>query len=535
MVDEIVRAYLEKSARALDDIPHAGEAVYLRDGINLSTGGTAVDVTDLVHPSVAAMCVRAARVIGMDVCGVDLVLPDIGEPMTKGCGGVIELNASPGLRMHLYPSEGQPRDVGGAIVEMMYPPGAPSRIPIISVTGTNGKTTVTRMIGHVLKEAGQTVGMTTTDGIYIAGERIVEGDTTGPHSARTVLSDPAVEVAVLETARGGIVRRGLGYDWSDVAVLTNIQPDHIGQDGIETIEDILHIKSLVAERVKENGTLILNADDEHLARLAENPRVSRLNKRVVYFSLHENHLLVKKHRDAQEGLAYFVKDGRLVEAVGQEEHVIAHVTEIPATLGGAAEFNVANALAAAAACRAQGVTREQIASGLRTFRGDLQNPGRNNLYELGGGYVMLDYGHNPDAFKAVSRMTSLWQRRRVTGVIGIPGDRDDQLILEGGRVAARGFDRLIIKEDEDLRGRKVGEVAGLLYRAVKDEAPNSECHIVLNECDALRMEIERIRAGEVVVLFYDKLEPLLEVLKQYGATPAATVGARTSHASVAKA
>jgi cyanophycin synthetase len=534
VVDEIVRAHLEKSGRALDDIPPAGEAVYLRDGINLSTGGTARDVTDIVHPSVAGMCVRAARVIGMDVCGVDLVLRDIGAPLTKGCGGVIELNASPGLRMHLYPSEGQPRDVGGAIVEMMYPPGAPSRIPIISVTGTNGKTTVTRMIGHVLGEAGQTVGMTTTDGIYVAGERIVEGDTTGPHSARTVLSDPDVEVAVLETARGGITRRGLGYDWSDMAVLTNIQPDHIGQDGIETVEDILHIKSLVAERVRENGTLVLNADDERLARLMENPRVSRLDKRVVYFSLHENHLLIKKHRDAG-GLAYFVKDGQLVEAVGQEEHVIARVEEIPATLGGAAEFNVANALAAAAACRAQGVTREQIASALRTFRGDLQNPGRNNLYEVGGGYVMLDYGHNPDAFKAVGRLASLWQGRRVTGVIGIPGDRDDQLILEGGRVAAQGFGRLIIKEDGDLRGRQVGEVAGLLYKAVKDEAPDRECHIVLDECDALRMEIERIRAGEVVVFFYDKLEPLLEVLKQHGATPAAAVSAPSSHAAVAKA
>jgi cyanophycin synthetase len=531
VVDEIVRAHLEKSGLALEHIPHAGEVVYLRDGINLSTGGTALDVTDLVHQSVAGMCVRAARVIGMDVCGVDLVLPDISQPLTKGCGGIIELNASPGLRMHLYPSEGQPRDVGGAIIEMMYPPGTPSRIPIISITGTNGKTTVTRMIGHMLSEAGQTVGMTTTDGIYIAGERIVEGDTTGPHSARTVLSDPSIEVAVLETARGGIARRGLGYDWSDVGLLTNIQPDHIGQDGIETVEDILHIKSLVAERVREGGTLILNADDEHLARLMENPSVSRLDKRVVYFSLHENHLLIKKHRDTL-GLAYYIKNGWLVEAMGQDEYLVAHVSEIPATLGGAAEFNVANALAAVAACRACGLTREQAASALMTFLNGSQNPGRNDLYEVGGGYVMLDYGHNPEAFKAVCRMASLWQGRRVTGVIGMPGDRDNGLIQEGGRVAARGFSRLIIKEDEDLRGRKVGEVADLLYRAVKEEAPERECHIVLNECDALRREIERIKGGEVVIFFYDKLEPLLEVLKQHGARPAATVGARTSLASV---
>jgi cyanophycin synthetase len=533
-VDDIVQAHLLKSGLTLEHIPRAGEVIYLRDGINLSTGGTAKDVTDVVHRSVAEMCVRAARVIGMDVCGVDLVLRDISSPMTKAQGGVIELNASPGLRMHLYPSEGQPRDVGGAIVDMMYPQGTSSRIPIISVTGTNGKTTVTRMIGHALGESGQTVGMTTTDGIYIAGELIVEGDTTGPHSARTILSDPAVEVAVLETARGGIARRGLGYDWSDVSVLTNIQPDHIGQDGIETVEDILHIKSLVAERVREGGTLILNADDEHLARLMENPRVSRLDKRVVYFSLRDNHPLVRKHL-ASRGLAYYVRDGWVVEANGDEEHAVVRVREIPAALGGAAEFNVANSLASAAACRAHGLTREQVAAGLTTFRSDSQNPGRNNLYRVGGGYVMLDYGHNADAFRAVSRMDSLWQGRRVTGIVGIPGDRDDSLVFEGGRVAARGFHRLIIKEDKNLRGRRPGEVAGLIYQAVKDEAPERECHIMLDECDALRAEIERIRSGEIVVIFYDELEPLLALLNECGATPASTVSAEPSHAGAVKA
>jgi cyanophycin synthetase len=534
IIDDIVQAYLLKSGLTLEHIPPAGQMVYLRDGINLSTGGTAKDVTDIVHRSVAEMCVRAARVIGMDVCGVDLVLRDISAPMTKDSGGVIELNASPGLRMHLSPSEGKSRAVGGAIIDMMYPPGTSSRIPIISITGTNGKTTVTRMIGHMLTEAGRTVGMTTTDGIYIAGERIVEGDTTGPHSARTVLSDPMVEIAVLETARGGIARRGLGYDWSDISVITNIQPDHIGQDGIETVEDILRIKSLVAERVRKGGTLILNADDEHLVRLMENPRVSRLDKRVIYFSLHENHLFIKKHMTAR-GLAYYLKNGWIVEANGHEEHAVIHINEIPATLDGAAEFNVSNSVAAVAACRAQGLTREQIAASLMTFRNDCQNPGRNNLYKLGSGYVMLDYGHNADAFRAVSRMASFWQGRRVTGVIGIPGDRDDSLILEGGRAAARGFHRLIIKEDKDPRGRQVGEAAELLYRAVKDEAPERECHIVLDECDALRMEIERIRNGEIAVVFYDELEPLLEVLKQYEAAPASTVDAQLSHASLAQA
>ncbi|HEY0079684.1 MAG TPA: cyanophycin synthetase [Pyrinomonadaceae bacterium] len=522
VIDPIVLAHLQKNGMGLDHIPRAGETVFLRDGINLSTGGTASDVTRLVHPSVAQMCIRAARVVGLNICGVDLVLEDIAKPLSEQRGGVIELNASPGLRMHLYPSEGRAQNVAEKIVDIMYPPGTPSRIPVISITGTNGKTTVTRMLGHALSQAGFQVGMTTTDGIYVGGQRIVEGDTTGPHSARTVLCDPSVEVAVLETARGGITRRGLGYDWSDISVITNIQPDHIGQDGIRDTEDILHIKSLVAERVREGGTLILNADDEHLSRLPENRRVARLPKQIIWFSLREHHLPIKRHLDAG-GTAYFVREGWMTEAVGHEEFLLAHVGEIPSTLGGTAEFNIANALAAVAACRACGLTREQAVSALSTFQSDSSNPGRNNLYKVGGGYVMIDYGHNPDAFKAVCRMTSLWQGRRVTGIIGVPGDRDNSLIEEAGRVAARGFHRIIIKEDKDTRGREPGEVANMLCRIVGEEAPERECQTILDECEALRIELRKIREGDVVVLFYDELEPVLEVLREAGAQTASAI------------
>lgn len=533
-VDAAVKAYLDRIGLSLEHIPQAGEPIILRDAVNLSTGGTARDVTDIVHESVARMCERAARVIGMDVCGVDLVLKDISEPLSEGCGGIIEVNASPGLRMHLYPSEGEPRDVGAAIVDLIYPDGAPSRIPIISITGTNGKTTVTRMIAHALEAAGQVTGMTTTDGIYIAGERIVEGDTTGPHSARTVLADPAVEVAVLETARGGIVRRGLGYDWSDISVITNIQPDHIGQDGIETVEDILFIKSLVAERVREGGTLILNADDELLARLLESPRVNRVSRRIVYFSLHENHLLLRKHLDAG-GTACFVRNGWIVEARGRQEEAIAQVSKLPATLNGTAEFNVANAVAAVAALCAHGLSGEQIASALAGFRNGQQNPGRTNLYRLAGGCVLLDYGHNPEAFKAVCRMAALWGGRRLTGIIGVPGDRDVQLIIEAGRVAARGFNRLVVKEDTDLRGRASGEVASLLYGAVKEEAPERECAIVLDECEALRAELQRLKEEEVLILFFDKFAPVAAVLEEYGAVPVETVETTNEQVSAAGA
>ncbi|MDQ3906830.1 MAG: cyanophycin synthetase, partial [Acidobacteriota bacterium] len=295
VVDEIALAHLRKSGLSLDCVPAAGERVYLRESINLSTGGTARDVTDEVHASVARACERAARVVGLDVCGVDLVLPDIARPLDEQGGGFIELNAAPGLRMHLFPAEGRPRDVGEAIVGTLYPKGASARVPLISVTGTNGETTVTRLIAHVFAAQDRCVGMTTSDGVWIGGECVERGDATGAESARAVLCDPAVEVAVLETSRGGITRCGLGYDWSDVGVITNIRPDHFDGGDAESVDDLVYVLSLVAERVREGGTLVLNADDEELARLTQIPRVSRVEKRVTYFSLHEDHVLIRKH------------------------------------------------------------------------------------------------------------------------------------------------------------------------------------------------------------------------------------------------
>ena len=522
VVDEIVLAHLRKNGLALDYVPAPGEAVTLRDGINLSTGGVARDVTDEVHPSVRLLCERAARAVGLDICGVDLVLEDISQPFEPGSGGVIELNASPGLRMHVFPSEGRPRDVGGKIVEMLFPAGD-GRIPVVSVTGTNGKTTVARMIGHVLASTGLNVGVTTTDGIWVGGRQIAKGDTTGPHSARTVLSDPTVEAAVLETARGGIVRRGLGYDWSDVGVLTNIQPDHFGQDGIETLEDLVYIKSLVAERVREGGTLVLNADGEQLARLADEPRVRAEEKRVVYFSLRADHVLIRKHLDAG-GTAFFVRGGRVVEATGAEQAEVLRLADVPMTLGGTAEYQVANVLACVAACRAQGVAREGVAAALASFRAAADNPGRTNIFRAAsGGYVVLDYGHNPEAFASLCLTASRWKGLRVTGVVGVPGDRSDELIEQAARVAARGFERVVIKEDKDLRGRRPGEVAGIMRRAVGEEAPWRECSVVLDEEEALRRELRRLGRGEAVVMFYDKLEPLRRILREFGAEPVETI------------
>jgi cyanophycin synthetase len=518
VIDDGLLECLKKQGLSLDDRPARGERVNLRECANLSTGGTARDVTDDVHPAVASMCERAARVIGLDVCGLDLILDDIAAPPAPG-NGVVEVNAAPGLRMHTSPSEGRARDVGAAIIDSVYPPGAESRVPIISVTGTNGKTTITRMIAHAISMTGRTVGMTTTDGIWVGGACVERGDTTGPRSARAVLSDPAVEVAVLETARGGIVRGGLGYDWSDVAVMSNIRLDHIGQDNIRSLDDLLYVKSLVAERVKKGGTLVLNADDERLAQLMDIPRVKKVPKNVVYFSMHPLHVVVRRHLDAA-GRAFLCDHGWVVEAEGKRRERVVRVADIPAAMGGAASYQIANALAAAAACRAHGLPREAVAAALKSFRAAEHNAGRANLYRVAGGYVLADYGHNPDAFEAVCRMAAQWEGRRVTGVVGVPGDRDDEVINQAGRVAARGFHRLIVKEDEDLRGRRPGEVAALLSRAARDEAPKRECRVVLDEAEALRTAVAEMRRGEVVVIFFEKFDAVRRVLDEHGAVPA---------------
>jgi cyanophycin synthetase len=519
-VDQSVIQHLKHAGLSIKHVPADREEVILSDRVNLSAGATARDVTDEVHPSIKLMCERAARLAGLDICGVDLITEHISYPLQYG--GILELNSGPGLRMHCFPSEGKPRDVGSAIVETLYPKGETGRIPIISVTGTNGKTTVTRMIGHVLQGFGKSVGMTTTDGIYINGERVVEGDTTGPGSAQAVLSDPAVEVAVLETARGGIVRRGLGYDWSDVGVITNIGEDHLGQDGIKTIDDVVYIKSLVAERVIEGGTLVLNADNDRVVGIGRKRAVAERKKVILYFSLNSENLLIRQHlRDG--GTAFVFDKGWVVEATKDESHRIVDVCSVPATMNGLAEFQVANLLAAVAACRAQNVPRDVIASGLKKFTSYANNPGRVNLYRLNGGHVMVDYGHNANAFEAICRMASKWEDIRVTGVIGVPGDRDDSLISHAGRVAARGFHRLIIREDHDLRGRDRGVVAQLLCDAARQESPETDCEIVLDESEALHHAVRTMQRGELVVVFYEKLEPLRRVLENYAAQPVQSI------------
>lgn len=522
VVDEACENLLKRRGLSLDKIPMPGQKIFLRETANLSSGGTAKDVTDVVHPEVKSVCERAARLIGLDICGIDLILPDIASPIPSAGAGIIEINAGPGLRMHCHPSEGSPRDVGAAIVEMLYPGGARSRIPIAAITGTNGKTTVVRMVGRALSRTGVLVGMTTTDGIFIGDEMVADGDMSGPASAKTVLGDPAVEAAVLETARGGILRKGLGYDWSDVGVVTNIQPDHFGQDGIETLDDILHIKSLVAERVREGGAIVLNADDERLSALPDHPRITRLTRRIVQFSLRPDHPLLAKAA-LSGGTFYFLRDGWIWEIIGRAERKILRASDIPVTFKGAADFQIANAMAAIAVSVAMGVELPQVVRALADFNPVRDNQGRANAFSAGDGYVLLDYGHNPEAFKAICRMAARLNGRKKTAVVGVPGDRSDVLIRESAKAIASGFNKVIIREDRDLRGRIPGETPGILRDFLKENAPSLDCRVIPDETEALKQALSEMEPDELIAVFFEDIFPLRELLVSQGAKALSTI------------
>ncbi len=517
-VDPVVISCLRKQGIDLETVPADSKTINLRENANLSTGGLATDVTDRVHESIKLIAERAARAIGLDICGVDLVVPDIAQPLSTG--GIVELNAAPGLRMHEFPTSGIPRRVGAEVVRMLYPSGN-GRIPIVSITGTNGKTTTTRLIAHVVAGSVSHVGMTTTEGIWIDGRQVAHGDMTGPRSAATVLSDPEVEIAILETARGGIVRNGLGYDWSDIGVMTNIHPDHIGQDGIEDENDILRIKSLVAERVREGGVLVLNADDPLLAGVPERPKVKRVAKRIVWFTFDTSNPVVQKACSAGETV-YALENGVIREIAGSRRLHIVDATALPFTFGGTARFQIANLMAAVAACRALGASVSQIRARLRTFDPGRHNSGRANLYSIRDGYFLFDYGHNTRAIEAIAETAAAWRANPRTCVLGLPGDRADRMIEQAARSVARAFQRVVLREDRDLRGRKPGEVAEMIAAVIRRENPDVQIEIVSDELEATRLAINRIESGELVVALCDDCAGVRQILERCGATPASS-------------
>ncbi|WP_088226309.1 cyanophycin synthetase [Desulfosporosinus sp. FKB] len=509
-IDPVVLLTLSQKQMTTSTIPSLGEIVYLRDSANLSTGGIALDVTDRVHPDNVELAVHAARLIGLDVAGVDIVIEDIEESYRNNNGHIIEVNAAPGIRMHHFPSIGQSRDVGKAILDHIMPTGN-GRIPIIAITGTNGKTTTTRMISKMLSDQQLQVGMTSTDGIYFKQKLWIKGDMTGPESARIVLRHPDVQVAVLETARGGILRAGLGYDYADVAVITNVSIDHLGQYGIETLEDIAHVKSLVAEVVKPHSYVVLNADDPQVVAMAK-----RTQGRVILFSTEKGNSHVRKHLGLG-GTAVFVIRGMIVLCQGSESSRICSVKQLPVTWDGKAKHNLQNALAAVAAGWALGLGAVTIRNSLKTFSSDINcNRGRLNLYELNGVQAVIDYGHNAAGIQEVCKtLKQLSRNNSLVGCITVPGDRPDELVREVGRVAAQGFNRLVIREDTDLRGRKPGEIANILYdEAVRSGMDKNKIMIVLPEIEAFKQGLDSCKSGDTFVMFYEHLEPIEEEIQR---------------------
>jgi len=486
-------------------VPKKGEIVYLRSTGNLSTGGTAVDMTHVVHPDNREMAVRAVKAIGLDIGGVDFLTTDITRSYKEIGGAICEVNAAPGFRMHIQPSEGESRDVAGPVIEMLFPPGSPTRIPIHSVTGTNGKTTTARMVAHIYKLAGSTVGLATTDGVYIDGQLSVEGDMTGPIAARMVLRDPAVDVAVLETARGGLLRAGMGYRRCDVACCLNVQADHLGLRGIETVEQLAEVKRIPIEVAK--NTAVLNADDPLCLQMADYTEAEH----VCYVTLNPTHALVREHIRAG-GRAVALEqgiNGYMITIYDGGSHIPLLWTHlIPATVEGKAIYNVQNAMFAAAMTYSMGVKLEDIRHGLRTFDTTFfQAPGRLNIYDEHPFRVILDYAHNPHAIENVCRLVSDMdvQGRRI-GVLSAPGDRRDEDIREIAAKAAGTFDYYICRRDDQLRGRAPNEVPAMLREALIENGVDADrIDVIPEEGEAVGAALRLGEPGDMVVLFGDAL------------------------------
>jgi cyanophycin synthetase len=506
VVDDHVHEMLSRVGLTIDAAPNEGAVVTLRATANLSTGGTAIDRTDVIHPDNASIARRAAMTVGLDVAGIDFIAPDITRSVRETGGGIVEVNAAPGFRMHLEPSEGPSRDVAKAVVANLFPPGSRSRIPIVAVTGTNGKSTVVRMVAKISRQMGETVGLTNTSGIYINDEKILDADASGPKSARMVLRDPTVDVAVLETARGGMLREGLAFDRCDVGIVLNVTADHLGLKGVDTLEDLAAVKSIVTEAVSKRGLSVLNGDDPLTLRMARHA-----GGRVGYFTLEggpEMSPFLQKHI-AEGGLVVArersMRGGDLVLHDRGARTFVVHGDEIPATLGGLAEFNIANALAAIAAGHALGATPQTIAEALKAFTSShTENPGRFNVHDAHGFRVIVDYAHNPGAMRAIGDLVERLRpgAERAIGVVSIPGDRRDEDILEMGAIAASLFDELIFRELPDGRGRANGSVVSLLSQGALDAGfPPERVHRILSETKSVDAALRMARPGDLVLLF----------------------------------
>jgi cyanophycin synthetase len=509
-IDRDTLDLLDKKGYTLETIPKKSEIVYLKSTANLSTGGTSIDVTDLVHPQNVFMCERIARVIGLDICGIDIMANNLTELLTENGGVVLEVNAAPGFRMHLAPSEGLPRNVAAPVIDMLYPPGKSARIPIIAVTGTNGKTTTTRLIAHIVKNNGYRVGFTTSDGVYIQNSMLLKGDTTGPISAEFVLKDPTVEFAVLETARGGILRSGLGFGHCDIAVITNIQEDHLGISDIHTLDDLARVKAVVLNSVKNDGWAILNADNKHCVKIAKDVRCN-----VAYFSLDEKNPVIKDHCQ-KGGVAAIYENGFITIKKGDWKIRIEKVTHVPITFNGTVSFMTQNVLAASLATFVWGFKIEDIRLSLETFIPSVaQTPGRMNIFELKDCKIMVDFAHNPDGLRGIKDFLSTLEIKRSTGIISGTGDRRDEDLREIGRISAQMFDDVIICQEKYLRGRSREEIITLLLDGLKELKPEIEVQIINKSKEAFDYAVKNIQPGSFITIIGDSVTDAVELVQNF--------------------
>lgn len=497
-IDEMTLLILQEKNLTIDSVLPKGEEVWLKSTANLSTGGTADDVTDLVHPENVFMAERISRIVGLDICGIDIMTPDISIPVAEAGGAILEVNAAPGFRMHIAPTGGLPRNVAEPVIDMLFPPGTSARIPIIAVSGTNGKTTTTRLMAHIVKSMGHRVGFTTTDGIYIQNIMVEKGDCTGPKSAEFVLKDPTVEFAVLETARGGILRAGLGFHKCDIGIVTNIAADHLGLKDIMNLEDLARVKSVVVESVRPGGYAILNADDDHVYAMRKG-----LDCKIALFSLDENNPRIKEHCEAG-GLAAIAENGFVTICKGTWKIRVGKIVNIPLTFAGKAVFMIQNILPVVMASYIQGFGISDIKAALETFiPSHAQTPGRMNVFNFKKFTVIIDYAHNPAGLQALGKFLEKVDETPKVGIITGVGDRRDEDIRSLGSISGRIFDEIIIRQDKHLRGRTDTEIVDLLEEGIRESNPNIPVKVIYKEVEAIEFAIKNAVPGSFIVICSD--------------------------------
>ena len=506
-INSLTLELLKENNLTPESVVAKGEFVKLKSTANLSTGGTAEDVTDLIHPYNIFMAERISKIIGLDICGIDIMAHDLTKPISESGGAVLEVNAGPGFRMHLQPTDGLPRNVGGHVVDMLFPPGSDSRIPIIAVTGTNGKTTTTRLIAHIAKMRGKKVGYTTTDGVYIQNRLLMTGDCTGPVSAEFVLKDPTVNFAVLECARGGILRAGLGFKKCDIGVVTNVAGDHLGLKGIHTIDQLAKVKGVIPETVHKDGYSVLNADDDRVYAMRNN-----IESQYALFSMDEENPRILRH-SKNNGVSAIYENGYITIIKGEWKMRVAKAVNVPLTKGGKASFMIQNVLAAVLATYLQGFSIEDIKVAIESFiPSPSQTPGRLNMFNFNKFDVLLDYAHNPAGLRALHKYVEKLDGKPKVGIIAGIGDRRKQDNFELGQIAAEMFDEIIIRQDRNLRGKEEEELIKEIHDGIIDIDPKKPVKIIPKESEAIKYAIENAKDDSLVVVSSDVVPAALNMV-----------------------